>query len=157
MSRNHRAIKLIKPGLQLKLVTVFLSLALSCVLLQFTLLNVTLGELAMQLPGGGPAFASKVFSVLWKHLFLTVCLLTPLTLVVGILVTFRIAGPVYRFEKHLKAIAEGQDPGRCRIRKGDEFSELCDLINEATLALRNAPPKEAAGSPSERESVVASR
>ncbi len=140
MLRHKRAIKLIKPGLQLKLVTIFLSLSLACILLQFTLLNVSLGEMAMQLPSGGPAFASKVFSVLWKHLFLTVCLLTPLTLFIGILVTFRIAGPVYRFEQYLRAVAQGEEPGQCRIRKGDEFGELCDLINDAMLAVKNSRP-----------------
>ena len=52
------------------------------------------------------------------------------------LVTFRIAGPIYRFEQYLAGIAEGRQLGPCRIREGDELVELCARINEATAPLR---------------------
>ena len=82
------------------------------------------------------AISTELFEILWSHLFLTVGLMIPLTLFTGILVTFRVAGPVHRFEQHLKAIANGEDPGDCYIRKGDEFTELCELINSAVNTLR---------------------
>jgi hypothetical protein len=65
-------------------------------------------------------------------------MLLPLTIAVGILVTFRIAGPVYRFEKYLQQVIDGEAVGPCRIRNGDEFTELCDLINQATAVVRAA-------------------
>ena len=34
-------------------------------------------------------------------------------------------------------------PRLCKIRQGDEFQELCDLINEATQPLRESAPSEA--------------
>ena len=69
-------------------------------------------------------------------------MLLPLTIAVGILVTFRIAGPVYRFEKYLKQVIDGEEVGPCRIRDGDEFQELCELINQATAPLREARTSE---------------
>lgn len=54
---------------------------------------------------------------------------------VGILVTFRIAGPLYRFETHLNQIAAGEDPGECYIRKSDELHSMCAAINAAVATL----------------------
>ena len=62
---------------------------------------------------------------------------------VGILVTFRVAGPVYRFEQHLGSLARGEDPGTCRIRKGDELQDLCASINAAVETLRGQGQGEA--------------
>jgi signal peptidase II len=63
-------------------------------------------------------------------------MLLPLTIAVGILVTFRIAGPIYRFESYIKSVLRGEEVGPCRIRMGDEFQELCELLNQVTAALR---------------------
>ena len=130
MARYKRRISLIKPRFQLKLVSIFLCLATSCILLQFALLHVALTDLASA-ASDNAHFADEVSNVLWRHLFITLGLLVPLTLLVGILVTFRIAGPVYRMEQHLEAIARGDNPGPCRVRDGDEFQNLCDVMNQA--------------------------
>jgi nitrogen fixation/metabolism regulation signal transduction histidine kinase len=70
----------------------------------------------------------------------------PLTIAVGILVTFRIAGPVYRLKEFLKSIASGATPEDCRLRKGDELQDLCSLANDATAPLRGAKRGEAGDS-----------
>ena len=145
MARHKRKIKLIKPQFQIKLVSIFLCLSVACMVVQFTLLNVALTDLAMSIPQYGAALSSEVFGILWNHLFLTIGLMVPLTLFVGILVTFRVAGPVYRFEQYFQAIADGQNPGECHIRNGDEFQELCANINQAMRTLRNEGRDFAAG------------
>ena len=63
-------------------------------------------------------------------------MLLPLTIAIGILVTFRIAGPLYRFERFLELVIRGEQVGPCKLRNGDELQDLCDLINEATRPLR---------------------
>ena len=129
----RRKVRLIKPGLQLKLTMVFLCVGVTCILVQFTLLSGTLSEVSEQ----SPATARMLYSSLWKHLATTLALLVPLTLSVGILVTHRVAGPAYRFEQYLKSVAhEGTLPGPCRIRKGDELQELCDAVNAAVDRFR---------------------
>ena len=63
-------------------------------------------------------------------------LLLPATFAVGLLVTHRLIGPIYRFEKYLAQVIAGETREPCRIRKGDELVELCDLINRATEPVR---------------------
>ncbi len=136
MTNHVRKRKLPKPALQLKIVLIFMCLGLSCVLLQFTMFSRTVSEMALQVPGEGITLSGKVFDVLWRDLFVALALLIPLTVSVGIIVTFRLAGPVYRFENYLRSIAAGENPGPCKIRTGDELQELCTAINLAVDALR---------------------
>ena len=88
------------------------------------------------MPEGGTYLMAVMPELPLEILLVSFGMLLPLTIAVGILATFRIAGPVYRFEKYLKAVIRGEEVGPCRIRKGDEFQELCELINEATAAMR---------------------
>jgi methyl-accepting chemotaxis protein len=58
------------------------------------------------------------------------------TSIVVILMTHRIAGPVYRFEKHARQIAEGDLCSDLRIRKKDQFQNLVPAFNKMTEGLR---------------------
>ena len=136
MAYYKRRIKLIQPRLQLKLTGWFLSVTAIGMLLQYLLLGFFLTQLAVQLPGQGAYVVGQADKMLLQSLGLSFVLILPLTLAVGILVTFKVAGPVYRFEKHLQSIAQGEEVGACRIRKGDELQELCRRINAAVDALR---------------------
>jgi hypothetical protein len=133
----RRRIKLIKPKLQLKLVGVFVGLSALGFLLQSLHVGLRLSELAANVPEGGTYLMAVMPELPLEILLVSFGMLLPLTIAVGILVTFRIAGPVYRFEKYLEAVVKGEEVGPCRIREGDEFQELCELINQATAALRD--------------------
>jgi hypothetical protein len=88
----------------------------------------------------GPLLLERIPShTLWV-LAVSFLVLMPLTFGVGVIVTFRVAGPLYRFDQHLKAIARGEDPGECRIRKDDELQDLCATLNAAIGVLRKADP-----------------
>jgi methyl-accepting chemotaxis protein len=57
-------------------------------------------------------------------------------LVVGIIVTLitlvvshKIAGPMYRFEADIKRITNGDLKNRIHIRKGDQFQEMATILN----------------------------
>ena len=63
-------------------------------------------------------------------------LLAPLSLAIGVLTTFRVLGPLYRFRMFLRQVADGTPPGPCKIRKTDELHDFCDLLNEVTEPLR---------------------
>ena len=69
-------------------------------------------------------------------------LLVPVTLIVGITTTFKVAGPLHRLEQHCRAIIRGEDPGICKLRKGDEMQDLCDLFNQAIDKLREKEGQE---------------
>ena len=48
----------------------------------------------------------------------------------GIIVTHRIAGPIYRVEQNLKRIVQGENIEPIHLRCGDEFQELVNLLNQ---------------------------
>ncbi len=136
MSKSFkRKKKLINSKLQLHIVAIFASLACLSALFQVLILNRSILVLAERTGESASRIASELPSVLFGNLILTLAVLMPLMLVVGVLVTHRIAGPVYRFEQHMKAIARGENPGVCRIRKGDELQELCVAINQAMATM----------------------
>jgi hypothetical protein len=141
-AKERRRIKLIKPRLQLKLVGVFVGLSGLGFLLQSLHVGLRLSELASSVPEGGTYLMAVMPELPLEILLVSFGMLLPLTIAVGILVTFRIAGPVYRFEKYLQQVIDGEAVGPCRIRKGDEFAELCDLINQATALVRGAQAPE---------------
>jgi hypothetical protein len=141
---QRRRIKLIKPKLQLKMVGVFVGLSALGFLLQSLHVGLRLSELSSSMPEGGSYLMAVMPELPLEILLVSFGMLLPLTIAVGILVTFRIAGPVYRFEKYLKSVIRGEEVGPCRIRQGDEFQELCELINQATAATRELRAKELA-------------
>ena len=145
--RYKRRIKLIKPGLQLKLVVMFAAVSATSLLLQYLLFSSRFSELASTLPDGGAHLMAVLPRILIEVLFMSFAFLLPVMLCAGVLATFRIAGPIYRFEQYLKQVVAGEATGPCRIRDGDELWDLCDLINEATAPVRHG------GAPVEQQRV----
>jgi len=136
MRLYKRRQKLIQPKLQLRLALTFLGVGLIGLILQFILFAATISALAAELPQDGPLLMERIPSYTLAVLGISMCVLFPLTITVGILATFRIAGPLYRFEQHLKAIARGEEPGECHIRTGDQLQDFCVTLNAALNALR---------------------
>ena len=77
-----------------------------------------------------------------RLVFISAAVFLPLTLMVGVLSTFRIAGPLYRFEKFLLAVQNGENPGDFTLRSGDELKDLAALINSSTRPLRREGTEE---------------
>ncbi len=137
--KYKRRIKLIKPRLQLKLVGTFLGISALGFIMQALLVSLRLTESAAELPrSSGPALMAMVPKLPIEILLLSFGLVLPLTFAIGVLTTFRMAGPVYRFEQFLRAVADGEETEPCRLRKGDELTDLCAIINEVTEPLRKA-------------------
>lgn len=59
--------------------------------------------------------------------------LTCLTFFICIFFSHKIAGPLYKLQKHLKLVRDGENPGDLSFRKGDYFQEIATDIN-ATFA-----------------------
>jgi len=142
--KYRRKKKLILPGLQLKLVGAFLAAAGASVLVQSVMLVYALTSLAREAPNDMLLIMDRIPAITGTILLLTFVIMVALTVCTGIVVTFRIAGPIYRFEQYLKQVIAGERPPDCRLRKGDELMHLCELINLATAPLR-APLDETTG------------
>ena len=134
--RHPRRIKLIKPSLQLRLVAIFFGISCLGGLIQALHLGMRLSMLANTLPEGGTYLMAQLPGLPLEIFLVSFFLLLPLTMAVGVLSTFRIAGPVYRFEKFLREVAEGSESQPCRLRNGDQLLELCELLNQATAEAR---------------------
>lgn len=140
VTRHRRTIKLIRPGLQLRLILVFLATSTLALLFQLLLFMSELTQVALDLPHDGLVLVDGVNRMVWTVLAISLGVFLPVTFVIGVLTTHRFAGPVYRFEVFLKQVARGERPPPCKLRKGDELNELCALINEATAPLRAPAP-----------------
>jgi len=135
MARFHRKRQLVKSKLQLKLILSLMGVACLATLFQIILVNRALSELGAQLPREGDLLLQAIPSLIRSSVMLTLAFLVPFMMGVGLVLTHRIAGPIYRFEQYLKSVAAGEHKGACKIRQGDELQELCDAINDAVTAL----------------------
>jgi hypothetical protein len=128
--------RLINPSMQLRLVAIFLCTAALAVQAEAILITYTLTRLAERMPTDGSLLLAELPEFVRTNLLLTFAMLAPMALGVGIVATFRIAGPLYRIEKFLRNMKEGKQIEPCTIRKGDELQELCSLLNDVTAPLR---------------------
>ena len=131
MSQNRRRNKLVKPGLQLKICAAFLAVSTSCILVFYALTQIALREASLTYLGDPQSIVAHLHGELWRAVAISLLILVPLTLAVGVWITFKLCGPLHRLEHHLEALAEGRDPGPMFFRKTDELQELPGLVNRA--------------------------
>jgi len=137
VQRFRRRRKLIRPGLQLRLSAKFLGLVVLMLSLQYTLLDSLLHRAASRMPADSGWSAEEASSIGIELLGWSALIFLPLTFLVGVVGSFRFAGPLYRFDQFLKAVIAGDRPNDIRLRAGDELQDLADLMNEATRSLRS--------------------
>ncbi|MCP4690155.1 MAG: methyl-accepting chemotaxis protein [Desulfobacterales bacterium] len=73
--------------------------------------------------------------VIYTNLF-TLIFITVATIAVVLFISHRIAGPMFRFEKDLKEIAEGNLMKTISLRKKDQFMDMANNFNLMTTELR---------------------
>jgi hypothetical protein len=151
--KRKRRVKLIRPAIQLKLIGSFMGLTALGLLLQFLVLTRYLTEISVTMPDGGAQFEAHKPGMLLEILGVSFGLILPLCFAVGIMVTFRFAGPVYAFEEYFKRVARGEQTGRMSLRKGDHLTELCDYVNAAMDALEERKEAAVAQAREERDSL----
>ena len=74
--------------------------------------------------------AASQFIALSDRLWPAVLVGVPLFMVLSVLATHKLAGPVYRLEQSLKQIADGDLGFNVRFRAGDDLQELAVLLNQ---------------------------
>jgi len=155
--RYRRRQKLPKRALQLRLTFVFMGISALGLLMQFLLFMMVLAGVAGGLPHDSSILLEETANIVLKVFLVSFCLVMPITFAVGVLATFKFAGPIYRFEKFLHAVIRGERPVDCKLRKGDQLNDFCELLNRATKPLRERQPERRperqADSESERDSV----
>ncbi|MBW1852824.1 MAG: hypothetical protein JRJ15_15695 [Deltaproteobacteria bacterium] len=66
---------------------------------------------------------------------ITLIVITFATIVVVLFISHKIAGPMFRFEKDLKDIGQGDLTKKVNLRKKDQFTNLADSLNIMTATL----------------------
>ncbi len=133
MAKHKRKIKLIKPRLQLRLTFVFIGFAALSLLMQFSLFMAGLMRAASELPSDSAVMVESAGDLLSDVLWTSLILFLPLTFAVGILTTFRFAGPIYRFEIFLNQVTaplREQDAGDVAAEREAPVSLVQDGVGE---------------------------
>ena len=133
---QKRKKKLVLPHVQLKLVTGFFCCSALAVIVQSLVLHYFLAGLAEEIPKAQAEISMHVPRLLAMTILMTFALLAPLTLFIGINLSFPIVGPMRRFERFLLDTLDGKNPPDCSIRETDELQEFCRLINLVTKSSR---------------------
>lgn len=137
---------IVAPGFQFRyvgliLLLMFLTAALCSYVVYYTSM-INLGEkLANVYPQGRLVSIVKIVNF---RILVSVLLISPLVAVIGIFLSHRIAGPIYRMEKFLADLAGGNLGSRLTLREKDELTPLANGINFVIDNLREAVTKEKA-------------
>ena len=137
MNTTRRKKKLIKPGWQLKLILTFASMAVIAVVVQAGMTFYTLTTVSHELPSEGVLLLDAMERAVLRNLLFTCAFLLPVMVGIGLIATFQVAGPMYRFEQYLKSLLDGTSDGPCRLRASDSMQDFCKLLNRATAPLRD--------------------
>ena len=123
---NARHIRVIDGRFQYGIIAVALTIILAGVLLfaAGTTLYYLLAHAA------GSAARPELILVILPPLLLNDLVIMLLFIVLGILATHRIAGPVYRIEIDVERVLAGEKGVRVRTRKRDAFPDLAERVNE---------------------------
>lgn len=135
---NSRKVYWINRKFQLKycliLMAVGLGLTLISLVFSYTYLRVTISELV-----GNNQFLLNKFLTPFVITYAIICVAFCSALfAVGRLISHRIAGPLFAFEKFLTETLEGKDRG-LKLRSGDEFRHLEELAEKIRIELRKRP------------------
>lgn len=133
MSGYKRRIYIINPSFQIKFsLLVCFIIFLSSIIYPMTihtLISSIVEHFALVSPEIATQFESRrsmllIILILWQFGF------TLIAFIVCIFMTHRVAGPMYKLQKYLSGIRDGQFGGKLFFRKGDYFHEVADDIND---------------------------
>lgn len=78
----------------------------------------------------------SIFHTANMALLLRLLLLTPLFVYIGIRLSHRIAGPIFRIENYIDKLMSGDYSQDLTLRKGDELQSIADKLSKLSQKLR---------------------
>ena len=73
-----------------------------------------------------------IFKTVNTTLLLRIALIVPFVVMISILITHRIAGPIFSMQRYLGEVAKGNFSSILKLRKRDELKDLAAAINKMT-------------------------
>ena len=118
---------LLKKGFQLKfMIVIIISMVLIALVTSLSIYSALMHTLVNQFHGENLALIKHAITY---KLFMRSVLLIFAIAVISIFISHRMAGPVYKFENTIRALAQGKEVEEIRLRKRDEFYDLAMAIN----------------------------
>ena len=118
---------LIKKGFQLRfMIIVIAAMLLIALVTSWSVYSAVMQTLINQFHGENLALIKHAITY---KLFIRSLLLIFAIAVLSIFISHRMAGPVYKFEQTIKALAKGNEVRELGLRKKDEFYDLAMAIN----------------------------
>jgi methyl-accepting chemotaxis protein len=126
------------------LMLVFLTGILCSYVVYYTSMIVMGDKLANVYPQGR---LMSIVNMVNIRILLSLLLVTPFVVMIGIYASHKIAGPIYRIERYLNSMAAGDHLEPLTLRKNDELVMLADGINRVSESIRS-------GAASQREKLA---
>ena len=136
----HKRILLVNPRLQIGYGIAVAWIIIVSVILTTLTVYYTVTDIAY-MTAADPNYldeVAQVHSALFWRVGSGMVVLVATGIFLTIFFMHRICGPVYRFEKILRAAASGQIPEGLNLRKNDEFKNLADSLVNTLRATRDA-------------------
>ena len=125
---------IIKKGFQLRfMIIVIVSMLLIALVTSLSIYSAVMQTLVAQFHGENLALIK--YAVTYK-LFIRSLLLIVAIAIMSVFISHRIAGPVYKFERIIRELAQGKKVEEFRLRKRDEFYELATAINDLIKSMK---------------------
>ncbi len=134
----RRRKKLIRLDVQLRVVLIALGVASLVLLINFQLGILAFSKLSGEVTKGMDARVAfeGLQNALFNRFLVSIGFSIPIAVAVGILYSFKFAGPIYRFGKYFRELQSGRWDARCSLRKGDDLQDLCASMNETLDQVR---------------------
>ncbi|MDD5495519.1 MAG: methyl-accepting chemotaxis protein [Candidatus Omnitrophica bacterium] len=116
------------------LLFMFLTGALCSYTIYYTVMVLMGEKLASVYPQGRLV---AIINTVNLRILLSLIVVAPFVAMFSIFLSHKIAGPMYRMEKFLTGMAEGDFSSRITLRKGDELMSLANKINGVIDSLRS--------------------
>lgn len=149
--RYKRRQYIVDPAFQYRLIRRFSVLALLMIAMSIgflVLVYVLHGDIQFQLAQpdpfaqagqGEPLVVRKtLLGLLWPILAICLGIALAITFLFGVLISHRMAGPVFRIRRVLGEMRAGDLRGDIRLRKKDDFKNLAESINEVKRSWRES-------------------
>jgi len=115
------------------LLLTFLTAALCSYVVYYTSIMMFGEKLANVYPQGRLVSIVNLINI---RIVISVLLVTPLIAMIGVYLSHKIAGPIFRMERYVNEMATGNLQTRLVLRKGDELLSLAEGINSLSESLK---------------------
>lgn len=138
---NRRKNYFIKKGFQIRFILKFCSLVLIGVIMSTGLLFLfSRGTLTSSYQQSRLIIRNTASAILPTTIYINLVILgliTLATIVIILIISHKLAGPLFRFEKELKEIGKGNLTTVISLRKKDQIADLAGSLNNMTDSLRD--------------------